>query len=214
MTPAHAYARSLVLGTANRKKAAELIDLAGAWPLEIVTLADLDNPLDVDETATTFAENAALKASQQAAHLNRWVLGDDSGLVVAALDGAPGVYSARYAGVGAGDAANRAKLLEALAGIEPARRGAYFVCHLALADPTGTIRATSEGRSHGRIRSAESGSGGFGYDPLFEVLEYHRTFGELSAAVKGCLSHRARAMYQIGQQIAELIDSGKWDALG
>jgi len=204
-------ARTLVFGTGNRKKAAELADLAAPLGLKLFTLADFPAPLAVDETGASFADNAALKASQQAIHLRRWVLGDDSGLVVDALRGAPGVFSARYAGPTATDADNRQKLLAELAGVPTARRTAHFVCHLALSDPSGVIRATSAARCQGRIRETESGSGGFGYDPLFEIVEYHRTFGELSPQVKSVLSHRARAMFAILPALEALLAAGEWN---
>ncbi len=200
----------LVLGTANRKKAGELADLLRDVPLAVRTLADFDRPLDVDETGGSFAENAALKAAGQAKQLGQWVLADDSGLIVDALNGAPGIYSARYAGPGATDADNRRKLLAELAGVEPPRRTARFVCHLALTDAGGTIRATASGACHGRIRLEEAGTGGFGYDPLFEIVEYHRTFGELGPATKACLSHRARAMYALVPHICNLLAAGEW----
>jgi XTP/dITP diphosphohydrolase len=211
-TESASVARTLVFGTGNRKKAAELADLAAPLGLKLKNLADFPAPLAVDETGASFAENAALKASQQATHLGRWVLGDDSGLVVDALQGAPGIHSARYAGPAASDADNRQKLLAALVGIPMARRTAHFVCHLALADPRGTIRTTSAARCQGRIRLAESGSGGFGYDPLFEIVEYHRTFGELSPEVKAVLSHRARAMFAILPALQALLAGGEWNA--
>jgi XTP/dITP diphosphohydrolase len=195
----------LVFGTGNRKKAGELVDLLAPLGIDLKTLADFPAPLDVDETGKSFAENAALKATQQAIHLRQWVLADDSGLVVDALKGEPGIYSARYAGPGASDADNRRKLLEALQGVPAAKRGAHFVCHLALADPSGAVRAEAAGKCYGRIRAEEAGSGGFGYDPLFEVVEYHRTFGELSAVTKAVLSHRSRAMYQILPQLTRLL---------
>jgi XTP/dITP diphosphohydrolase len=195
----------LVFGTGNRKKAGELADLLAPTGIELKTLADFSNPLDVDETGRSFAENAALKATQQAKHLGQWVLADDSGLVVDALKGEPGIYSARYAGATATDADNRQKLLAALDGVETAKRGAHFVCHLTLADPTGAVRAEATGKCHGRIRTEEAGSGGFGYDPLFEIVEYHRTFGELSSVTKAVLSHRARAMYLILPQLVRLL---------
>ncbi len=209
-----AATRSLVFGTGNRKKAAELADLLGPLHFDLKTLADFSAPLAIDEAGDSFADNAALKATLQAAHLGCWVLGDDSGLVVDALHGAPGILSARFAGPGATDADNREKLLAELEAVEPARRTAHFVCHLALADPAGTLRLESSGRCQGRIRLEASGSGGFGYDPLFEVVEYHRTFGQLSAAVKSCLSHRARAMHALVPRLVALIEAGEWGTRG
>lgn len=200
-----ASAPTLVFGTGNRKKAAELVDLLAPTGIRLKTLADFPSPLDVAETGTTFAENARLKATQQAMHLQAWVLADDSGLVVDALGGRPGVYSARYAGEQATDADNRHKLLEELAGLPTAKRTAHFVCHLTLADPAGAVRAEATGKCHGLIREFEAGRGGFGYDPLFEVLEYHRTFGELGPVTKAVLSHRARAMYAILPELVRLL---------
>ena len=134
------------------------------------------------EDGDTFAANAALKATQQARHLGQWVLADDSGLMVDALDGAPGVLSARYSGPGATDAGNNQKLLEALRDVPREKRSAQFVCHICLADPSGAIRGESAASCRGRILFAPSGGGGFGYDPLFEIVEYHRSFGELESA--------------------------------
>jgi XTP/dITP diphosphohydrolase len=205
---------SPVFGTGNRKKAAELADLLAPLGLAWRSLADFENPLEVDETGGSFVENAALKATRQAAHLNCWVLGDDSGLVVDALDGAPGIYSARFAGPGASDLLNRERLLAELQSVPFERRTAHFACHLALADPTGALRAETAGRCQGRIRFEPSGSAGFGYDPLFEVVEYHRTFGELGSAVKSCLSHRARAMSAMLPSIEELVGLGEWGPRG
>jgi XTP/dITP diphosphohydrolase len=187
----------LVLGTGNRKKGMELSRLLAGAGLDLRTLADYPQALDVVEDGDTFRANAALKATQQAAHLREWVLADDSGLAVDVLDGAPGVYSARYSGEGATDASNNQKLLEALRGIPPEKRSARFVCHICVADPSGAIRGESEAACRGRILTATSGSGGFGYDPLFEIVEYHRTFGDLSPLVKSYLSHRARATRSI-----------------
>ena len=135
-----------------------------------------------------------LLVTQQALHLGCWVVGEDSGLCVDALDGAPGIYSARFSGEGATDELNNRLLLERLADEPLARRSAYYTCHVCLADPTGVIQAESSGQCRGRIRMEAAGRGGFGYDPLFEVVEFHRTFGELAPALKAVLSHRARAM--------------------
>jgi XTP/dITP diphosphohydrolase len=194
----------LVLGTHNRKKAAELAELFAGLRLDVVSLADFDTAIEIEESGDSFAANARLKATRQATHLHAWVLGDDSGLTVDALDGAPGIYSARFAGVGASDADNRRKLLELLTKVPPQRRTARFECHLVLADPTGSIAAESTGRCYGRIGDREAGTGGFGYDPLFEIVEYHRTFAELGTAAKNCLSHRARAMQALAPRLADI----------
>lgn len=183
----------LVLGTHNAKKLREMKMLLADLDIDLVSLADLPDPIEVDETGSTFQENAELKASEQAIHLRQWVLGEDSGLSVDALDGAPGIYSARFSGPQATDETNNALLLEKLKGIPREQRTAYYTSHMALSDPLGKIHFNCEGHCHGIIRTQPSGSGGFGYDPLFELAEYHLTFGELGDSIKSVLSHRARA---------------------
>jgi XTP/dITP diphosphohydrolase len=202
----------LVLGTGNRKKALELDLLLAPLGVRLETLADYPQAISVAEVGDSFAANAALKATQQARHLGRWVLGEDSGLAVDALGGAPGIYSARYAGPQVSDEKNNQRLLAELAGIPSERRTAHYVCSAALSDPSGAIRARSEGICRGRILTAGRGTGGFGYDPLFEIAEYHRTFGELGDAVKAVLSHRARAIRLLVPQLQHLLDSGAWAA--
>ncbi len=187
----------LVIGTHNRKKGEDLFELLAPWGIAVFTLADVPNAIEVAETGDTFAANAALKATQQAKHLGRWVLADDSGLEVDALGGAPGVYSARYAGPNASDEDNNRRLLADLGNAPLEKRTARYVCHVTLADRAGVIRAESEDVCHGRIRFELAGSNGFGYDPLFEIVEYHRTFGELGQRVKQALSHRSRALRAI-----------------
>lgn len=201
---------SLILGTRNRKKCAELATLFEPCGFELQALVDLPESIDVEETGDTFAANAALKACRQARHLGRWVLGEDSGLVVDALGGEPGVYSARYSGPGATDESNNRLLLDRLADTPLARRSAHYVCYAVLSDPGGVAQAEASGECHGRILTAAAGSSGFGYDPLFEVVEYHRTFGELGPEVKACLSHRSRAIRQLIPQMARLVDSRQW----
>jgi XTP/dITP diphosphohydrolase len=186
--------RDLVIGTRNRKKGEELAQMLAPWGFRVVTLVDLPGSIDVVEDGDSFAANAALKATQQARHLGRWVLADDSGLEVDALSGAPGIYSARFAGPNATDEQNNGQLLAQLADLPLEKRSAHYVCHVTVADPAGTIRAESHGLCHGRIRFEPVGCNGFGYDPLFEVVEYRRTFGELGPRVKQALSHRSRAL--------------------
>ncbi|NUQ63671.1 MAG: non-canonical purine NTP pyrophosphatase [Pirellulales bacterium] len=201
----------LVLGTRNRKKGLELADLFQPIGLEVRTLADFPGAIEVAETGDTFAANAALKAVQQARHLKRWVLGEDSGLMVDALGGAPGVLSARFAGPGATDEANNRLLLERLGPTPLESRSARYVCHMTLADAAGAVRAESEDYCRGRILFSPQGTHGFGYDPLFEVVEYRRTFGDLGPAVKAALSHRARAARKLIPSLLALIDADQWD---
>jgi XTP/dITP diphosphohydrolase len=189
--------QALVIGTHNRKKGIELSELLAPRGFSIVTLDDVPDAIEVVEAGDTFEANARLKASQQAVHLGRWVLADDSGLAVDALGGAPGVFSARFAGPNADDEANNRLLLEKLSNTPLEKRSAHYVCHVAVANPTGTIRAESHDICRGRIRFKPAGTNGFGYDPLFEVVEYHCTFGELGPRVKQALSHRSRALRAI-----------------
>jgi XTP/dITP diphosphohydrolase len=201
---------TLVLGTHNRGKVRELVELLQPLRMEIKSLADFPQPLEVEETGDTFAANARLKAASQARYLGAWVLGEDSGIAVDALGGAPGIYSARYAGPAATDEQNNARLLDELGETPIERRTAHYVCQLALADPAGAIRVECGGICRGRIRFQPSGSAGFGYDPLFEVVEYHRTFGELGEAVKAVLSHRARAVASLLPLVAAMLVDGHW----
>jgi len=202
--------RTLILGTRNRKKLAELVGLLAPHGFELRTLADYPTAIEVEETGKTFAENAALKAVQQAQHLKSWVLGEDSGLSVDALGGAPGVYSARFAGDGATDEKNNDLLLEKLRGISLEQRTAHYTCHAALSDPTGRIHANVEDYCPGRIRFERQGTGGFGYDPLFEVVEHGQTFGELPSEVKAQISHRAKAIKRLVPLILNLVENGVW----
>jgi XTP/dITP diphosphohydrolase len=188
------YMMLLVVGTRNRKKREEILDLIGDLGIEVADLTRFPEAPEVDEDGATFEANARKKAAELARALGQWVLGEDSGLVVPGLGGQPGVYSARYAGDHGDDDANNAKLLAELARLPADQRATYYVCACAVADPGGTVRAVAEGRCHGVIASELRGGNGFGYDPLFIVPEYHRTFGELSPLVKRVLSHRARAL--------------------
>ena len=203
----------LVLATRNVKKGREMAELlAPPWipspfsaRLEVVTLADHPEVPEPVEDADTFAANARIKATAAARALGTWAVADDSGLAVDALGGAPGVHSARYAGKHGEDQANNRKLLEALADVPDDRRGAAFICALALADPTGAIRAEVQGTCRGRITREPRGEHGFGYDPLFLVREYHHTFGELGEPVKHHLSHRARAFERLRPELERII---------
>jgi XTP/dITP diphosphohydrolase len=202
---------ALVLGTTNSGKLRELVALLEPLGVGCESLAGLADAVDVEETGTTFAENAALKATAQARALGRWVLAEDSGLVVPILGGAPGVHSARFSGPApAGeresvDIRNNALLLERLAGRRGLERAAHYACHAALANPSGTVVAVASGTCGGVIAEVPAGAGGFGYDPLFIVPEYHRTFGELEPAVKGVISHRGRALRALVPAIVRLV---------
>jgi XTP/dITP diphosphohydrolase len=202
--------RILVLGTHNRKKGIELVDLLTPHGFELRTLNDFDNPLEVAESGDSFEANAILKARQQALHLGHWVVGEDSGLAVDALGGAPGIFSARFAGDHGDDNQNNRKLLDELDTTPREKRTAHYVCHAALSDPQGNIRAQCEDCCHGRIRTEPQGDSGFGYDPLFEIVEYHRTFGQIGDTTKSVLSHRSRALRRFIPKLLALTAGDRW----
>jgi XTP/dITP diphosphohydrolase len=198
---------SVVLSSRNRKKIGEVMELLAPWKIQVQGVQEFDGVEDVEETGTTFAENADLKAITVARKLGRWTIAEDSGLCVVALGNAPGVYSARYGGEPSSDARNNAKLLAELARLQDPDRRAFYVCHAVLSDPEGRIRVRTEGRCHGEILAEYHGNHGFGYDPLFLVPEYHQTFGQLAPAVKRHISHRARAFEQFIPQMVSVFRS-------
>lgn len=185
----------LVAATRNPGKVRELGELLRDLPFDVRGLRDYDFSADVEETGATFAQNAAIKASAYAVMTGELTLADDSGLVVDALGGAPGVLSARYAGPEASDSDRIAKLLTELGRSDDRR--ARFVCAIALAAADGTIVTTVEGRCEGSIAYSPRGVNGFGYDPIFVPDGFRETFGELSGGAKSKISHRAVATAQI-----------------
>lgn len=186
--------QELLIATRNRGKVAEFARLIDGLPVVTRDLAEFSEAGEAEETGATFEENATLKARFYAGETGLMTLADDSGLEVDALGGAPGVYSARYAGPEATDAERNALLLRELSEAGAAERRARFVCVLALVEPSvGTVRLF-RGVCEGGIAFRPSGEGGFGYDPLFIPEGYDRTFGELPADVKNSISHRARAL--------------------
>jgi XTP/dITP diphosphohydrolase len=182
----------LLLATRNSHKTREFVEILGAG-FDVHDLADAVELPVVEETGLTFEANAVLKAVEASKHFQGLVVADDSGLEVDALQGAPGIYSARYAGEHATGAANAAKLLSELARCEPGPHSARFRCSLALAQG-GTLLGTFDGVVEGIIVDAPQGQGGFGYDPVFQPRGYEQTFAELSPAEKNRVSHRARAI--------------------
>jgi XTP/dITP diphosphohydrolase len=187
--------KTLVLATGNPHKVRELSELLSTLDVHLTSLADWPATTPVDEDGSTPAENARKKASGYARQLQQWVLADDTALCVDALDGAPGVRSARYAGAHATMAENRAHLLAELAHVPDQQRTARFVCHLAVANPAGEIVVEASGACAGRIRrEPTAGSFGFGYDALFEVADVHRTLAELPPEITAAVGHRGRAV--------------------
>jgi XTP/dITP diphosphohydrolase len=187
--------KELILATGNAHKVEEFAELLAGLPYKVQSAAICGGMPAVEETGSTFAENARLKAAAlcRAAPPGAEVLADDSGLEVDALDGAPGVYSARYAGVQASDEANVAKLLQALEGVPSKARSARFRCVLCRIGPEKQVEFF-QGRCEGRIATAPRGKKGFGYDPVFVPEGYEMTFAQLGEAVKHQLSHRAMAV--------------------
>ncbi len=190
--------KRLLIATNNAGKVREIKAILGGFYDELVSLKDIGLDLNVTEDGDTFEANAVKKAREAAIVAGCDALADDSGLCVEALDGAPGVYSARYAGEGAGDAANNQKLLAALEGVTDRR--AKFVSVVALVSED-TV-TTACGEVGGEIAHAPSGNGGFGYDPLFYVPGLGQTFAEIPAEVKNTLSHRARALAALRDKLS------------
>ena len=180
-----------VLATHNPGKLKEMGAILARFGVEVVSPKDLGLTVDVEETGTTFAENAMLKAKAICAAAQLPAIADDSGLCVDALNGGPGVYSARYGGEGLDDKGRYTLLLNSLRG--QTTRAAHFACAIACAFPNGDT-LTAEGRCDGTIAFAPMGEGGFGYDPVFFVPEKAKTFGQLTAEEKSAISHRGRAL--------------------
>lgn len=195
----------LVIGTKNKKKLLELQRLLKDHPVEIATLDDFATLEEPEETGTTFSENAEIKAVYYAQNLGSWVLAEDSGLSVEALDGAPGVYSARFSGEAATDESNNSLLMKKMQSIPKNNRRAWYTCHITVVDPEGQVHARSESYCRGQILDEPRGEGGFGYDPLFEIPEYGRTFAELGTCVKSVLSHRARAYRKLLPKLVAVL---------
>jgi XTP/dITP diphosphohydrolase len=198
----------LLVATTNPGKFAEVQAYLSSLPLEIISLRNLEKYPAVIEDGATFEENAEKKARTLAETSGLLTLADDSGLEVDALDGAPGIYSARYAGEAADDHKNNEKLLAAMRAVPEAQRTARFVCALALSDPrhgaikTWTVRESCEGR----IAFGLSGINGFGYDPLFFFPPLGKTFGEIDRQTKATVSHRGKALKKLAELLPTLVD--------
>jgi XTP/dITP diphosphohydrolase len=197
----------VVFATRNRGKLRELMPLFEELGpgLELVTIDAIAPDAELREDALTFEENALAKARQAAAATGLPALADDSGLEADALGGAPGVHSARYAGPGATDAANNARLLEALRGVPPERRGVRYRCVAAFVDPGRGLELTRAGACEGRLLEAPRGAGGFGYDPLFELPDRGLTMAEIDLPEKNRLSHRAAAFRALAAALASAL---------
>ena len=194
--------KCLLIATTNAKKIQEFQALFSDLPIELAHLKAFRNLREVDEAGKTFEENAALKALSYAEQTHMLTLAEDSGLSCDALEGAPGVYSARFAGEGKSDDENNRKLLKLLEKVPDNCRGAHYTSAIALAEP-GRLIGVVSGEVHGFIAPALTGTGGFGYDPLFFYPEYRRTFGEVPADMKHKVSHRAKAFAKVKHLLKE-----------
>ena len=191
-----------ILATHNHGKLREMAAILSQYGVEVVSPADVGITVDVEETGTTFAENAMLKAKAICAAADLPAIADDSGLCVDALNGGPGVYSARYGGEGLDDKGRYTLLLQNMRG--QTTRAAHFACAIACAFPNGD-ELTAEGRCDGTIAFAPMGEGGFGYDPVFFVPEKAKTFGQLTAEEKSAISHRGKALKAFSEKLATYL---------
>jgi XTP/dITP diphosphohydrolase len=187
----------ILLATRNLHKVREFRDMCKSLPqFELISLHQFADYIPPEETGETFKENAILKAEHAAANFKIWTLADDSGLVVPALKGEPGVRSRRYAGVEATDRENNHKLLEAMKNFQGEQRAAYYECCLSLTNPAGLTK-NFESICEGHIIEEQRGRHGFGYDPLFVKNDYEKTFAELDESVKNRISHRRKAFERL-----------------
>jgi XTP/dITP diphosphohydrolase len=194
----------LVIATSNQHKLKEFKAFLQGFPLTLFSLKDFPDISAVVEDGKSFYENALKKALTVARHTENLTIADDSGIEVDALDGKPGVYSARFAGEDASDQANNTKLLKELEGVSPDKRGACFKCVLVIAQPDGET-AFVEGECRGTIIHEARGDYGFGYDPLFLVPEYNKTFSEITPEEKNKISHRARALKKLLEILPQFL---------
>jgi len=196
--------REVIIATKNKGKASEFQALLAKKGVAVKTLLDFPNSPDVEETGSTFAENARLKAEAIARFFQAIVIADDSGLSIDALGGKPGVYSARYAGEEKDDEANIAKVLKEMEGIPFEKRTARFHCALAISVPNG-FTTIVEGTCEGYIAEAPKGENGFGYDPIFYVPQKGKTMAELTKEEKNNISHRAVALAKLEKQWDQIV---------
>ncbi|MCA1056356.1 XTP/dITP diphosphatase [Rossellomorea aquimaris] len=196
--------KRVIIATKNKGKAKEFENMFAPFGYEVQTLLDLPHIEDVEETGTTFEENAILKAETVAKELDALVIADDSGLSIDALEGRPGVYSARYAGEEKNDEANMDKVLEELKDVPGGDRSARFHCVLAIAGP-GIETRTVHGTCEGEILQERRGTKGFGYDPIFFVPSLGKTMAELSPEEKSSISHRGNALKKLRAEINDFV---------
>lgn len=197
--------KTIVIATNNQKKLIELSAILETLNIKAISQKEAGFQLDVEETGSTFEENALLKAKAVCQATKMPALADDSGLMVTALNGEPGIYSARYAGEGATDSERTERLLRNMEHIKKEDREAKFVCAIAFCLPDGRS-FTVRGECFGEILFAPNGNGGFGYDPVFYVKEYNQTFAELPSEIKNKISHRAKALEEFKNKIKDFLE--------
>jgi XTP/dITP diphosphohydrolase len=199
--------KEIIIATKNKGKARDFEGMFQPLGYEVKTLLDFDDLEDVEETGETFEENAILKAETIAKRLGRTVIADDSGLIVDALNGEPGVYSARYAGEQKDDEANIDKVLKGLEGVSDPERTARFYCALAIAFPD-RVTITVSGTCEGSVLHERRGTYGFGYDPIFLVKDLEKSMAELTPEEKNQISHRAAALNKLKKRISSILEVG------
>jgi XTP/dITP diphosphohydrolase len=198
--------RTILVATHNQGKVTEYAEMMSGLNMNWMSLDDIGLIQEVEETGATFLANAQLKASEYAKMSGLLTLADDSGLVVDALEGAPGVKTARYGGAGLSSKERYEYLLAQLAGVAPQDRGARFVCVIAVAGADGRVLTTAKGRVEGFIALQAAGEGGFGYDPVFYLPDQDRTMAQLPPGVKHSLSHRGKALKAVEPRLKEILN--------
>lgn len=196
--------KNIIIATGNKGKAKEFESLFNPLGYQVLTLADLEGAKEVEETGKTFEENAVLKAESLCQQFHTMVIADDSGLIIDALDGRPGVFSARYAGEAKDDEANIDKVLEELHDVPEEKRTARFYCALAVAIPNKET-VTFSGTVEGRIATERQGEYGFGYDPIFYVPSLQKMMAQLEPQEKNAISHRANALRKLKEHLSQLL---------
>ncbi len=194
----------IILATGNLHKVEEITDILKDLNVKIKPMTSFEKYPEVVEDGKTLQDNAIKKATEVAKYFRSWAIADDTGLEVHSLNGEPGVYSSRYAGEHCTYEDNNKKLLKALSGVPMENRQARFRCVIALSDPEGNVKILEEGKIKGYIAESLSGTAGFGYDPLFYVPKYEKTFAELGEELKNKISHRALALQAFKSRLANL----------
>ncbi len=196
--------KELIIATKNQGKLREIKDLLKDFDVNITSLAEYPDVPEIIEDGDSFAANALIKANIVGKFTGKLVIGEDSGLEVDYLDGAPGIYSARFSGADATDEKNNQKLIQELSGVPYEKRTARYQCCTAIVDGTQEITVVS-GSCEGMITEDPRGKNGFGYDPYFLIAEYQQTFGELDPSIKAKISHRAKALMQVKDVLSQIL---------